>query len=304
MRTGPRSIQALLLRLVSLRPILIVWPMAVLGLGLACIFALSSGEQPSESALVGGPGFASFNIEYFPKDQRQIDGAFELIASLNAEAIGVQEITKPELFREEAHKRLGPNWNFVYQDALGKRRTKLHIGVLYNSETYSLESVRSHFETRIDDRTQTTFEARLRNRANGRAVSMLVIHFKALPAGREQRARQFVGLTTIIQGLHDEGRHVIVMGDFNATDADDRSDLETLSQKTGLFWATRDLSCSAFWERQSDCPTSRLDHVLTWRQPAEVYAKGGCEQGCEKRNSCPLYRKIVSDHCPVVVEFR
>ena len=91
------------------------------------------------------------------------------------------------------------------------------------------------------------------------------------------------------------------MGDFNATDNADRESLEALSS-ANLVWATEELPCSAFWERADDCPTSRLDHIFSWKAPAGVAAKGGCELGCESRNSCPLYRREVSDHCPVLLE--
>lgn len=93
------------------------------------------------------------------------------------------------------------------------------------------------------------------------------------------------------------------MGDFNATEASDRDDLAALARGTGLTWASEPLACSAFWERLDDCPTSRLDHVLTWRDPASVVARGACEEGCDRRDSCPLYRREISDHCPVTVGF-
>src|SRR5215470_15247903 len=60
---------------------------------------------------------ATFNIEDFPKDARQIDGAFAELARLPADIVALQEITDPELFAREAHARLGKTWDFVYTQA-------------------------------------------------------------------------------------------------------------------------------------------------------------------------------------------
>jgi endonuclease/exonuclease/phosphatase family metal-dependent hydrolase len=233
----------------------------------------------------------------------QIREAFALIEELEASAIGLQEITDPELFAREASSRLGKSWKFVHQEVVAStERPKLHIGVLYDASFFRLERATSRKETRIDERTQPTLEVRLRERASGKAVTMLVIHFKALPEGRERRQRQFAGLLSILQDVQSQSNRVVVMGDFNATEAGDRTDLQNLGKLSGMVWATEHLPCSAFWERQDDCPTSRLDHVLTWTQPADVSARGGCEDGCDLRDACPLYHRVVSDHCPVLVE--
>ena len=60
--------------------------------------------------------FATFNIEDFPKDRRQIEGAFREIEALHVGFIAVQEIGKPEVFLREARRRLGGRWDFVHLD--------------------------------------------------------------------------------------------------------------------------------------------------------------------------------------------
>ena len=261
----------------------------------------NSGSLPPEAS--SATRFASFNIEFFPKDQRQVQESFVLIDELGASAIGLQEITDTDRFSVEAKRRLGDTWDFVYQDVVAiKAKPKLHIGVLYNTEVFQLERVGSRDETRIDERTQPTLQVRLLHRATGERVTMLVVHFKALPEGREQRIQQFAGLLRIVRDLQAHGRNLVIMGDFNATDEGDRDSLKYLSDTAGLVWATEELPCSAFWERADDCPTSRLDHIFSWKVPARVVARGGCELGCDTQNSCPLYRREVSDHCPVVLE--
>jgi endonuclease/exonuclease/phosphatase family metal-dependent hydrolase len=267
----------------------------------------STHNEGTSAPAASSTTFASFNIEFFPKDQRQVQESFVLIDELGASAIGLQEITDTDRFAIEAKRRLGDSWDFVFQDVVAihakpKLQLQLHIGVLYDTEVFQLERVGSRNETRIDDRTQPTLQVRLLHRATDKRVTMLVVHFKALPEGRERRVKQFAGLLRIVQDLQARGRNLVIMGDFNATDEADRDSLQDLSRTTGLVWATKELPCSAFWERADDCPTSRLDHIFSWKAPASVVAKGGCELGCESRNSCPLYRREVSDHCPVLLE--
>ncbi|MBS1124908.1 MAG: Endonuclease/Exonuclease/phosphatase family, partial [Deltaproteobacteria bacterium] len=232
----------------------------------------------------------------------QVREAFALIKELDAAAIGLQEITDPARFTSEVRSWLGDTWRFVYQDAkAGESGRKLHIGALYDTRVFELVKVTSRLETRIEDLTQPTLQVDLRERSSGRTVTMLVIHFKALPAGRELRIRQFSGLLSILLDVESRASSVVVMGDFNATEPGDRSDLARISELAGMVWATEALSCSAYWERPDDCPTSRLDHILTWKHPTSVRARGGCEAGCDLQDRCPIYREAVSDHCPVEV---
>ena len=49
---------------------------------------------------------ATFNIEHFPKNARQVERAFDEIAGTGATIIAAQEITAPAVFLEAAPKRL------------------------------------------------------------------------------------------------------------------------------------------------------------------------------------------------------
>jgi endonuclease/exonuclease/phosphatase family metal-dependent hydrolase len=257
--------------------------------------------------------FATFNIENFPKDARQIDGAFAQIAELGASFVAVQEISEPGVFAFEAERRLGAAWEFVHLDtAPWTSRSKLpmrsrttgkshHNGVVFDTRVWTLVSTRSHSETRIGERHKPTFEVRLRPVAGGAIVRVLVVHLKSGGANEDIRERQLRGLAAILaKGESDEP--TILLGDFNATGDRDRNNLAALAAKGRVQWATRDLSCSAFWSRETECPRSRLDHVFTTRRPLRVEAAGACAtHGCEATDSCPVWADHVSDHCPVVV---
>ncbi len=245
--------------------------------------------------------FATFNIEDFPKDRRQIEDVFREIDALGAEFVAVQEIGEPELFLREAHRRLGVRWDFAHVDTrpVGERRRGHHIGVLFDSLKWDLIGTRVHEGTRLDGRHKPVLEVTLRRGST--SVRVLVVHLKYGTEGRAIRARQLTALAEIIRTARRSGERIVVLGDFNATEVADRADLDRLAKDTGLVWASEPLLCTSFWARSDGCPRSRLDHVLTWAPPSSIRAAGACaSEGCDWQASCPVY---VSDHCPVVVNF-
>jgi endonuclease/exonuclease/phosphatase family metal-dependent hydrolase len=246
--------------------------------------------------------FATFNIENFPKDSRQIEGAFREIAALDASFVAVQEIGRPELFLREAKRRLGTQWDFASIDSrpIGERRPGHHIGVLFDRSKWTFAGITVHDGTRLDaGRHKPTVEVRLR--AGGRVLHVLVVHLKATSDGREIRARQHAALIAIVREVKRSGERFIVLGDFNATADGDRVDLARLAAVTRATWATEALACSAYWSRDDGCPRSRLDHILMSFPPGRVRGAGGCASvGCDWQASCPVY---VSDHWWVVVTY-
>jgi len=246
---------------------------------------------------------ATFNIEHFPKDQRQVDGAFAEMATLGAGIIAVQEITDTELFAVTARRRLGADWQFVPEHAPDGVFDH-QLGVLFDRRAYALVGKRLHDGTRLLGRHKATLDVELRDRATGKALHVLVIHFKSGGEHYPTRRRQYAALGTIVAEVQRAGTPVLVLGDFNATGEDDRAELARLASTTRTTWATESLACSAFWDRLNTCPTSRLDHALTTARPVDVRAAGACAtEGCGTQDRCPLYEEHVSDHCPVVVTF-
>lgn len=249
--------------------------------------------------------FATFNIEDFPKDRRQIEAVFEEIEALDASFVAVQEIGEPQIFLHEAQRRLGVRWEFAHVDTRpdGENRRGHHIGVLFDSMKWRLIGNRVHEATRLADRRhKPVLEVRLQS--GELIVRVLVVHLKYGSDGREIRARQLIALTEIVREVQRSGERIVVLGDFNATELADRDDIDRLARATGLVWASEPLACSAFWARNDGCPRSRLDHVLTWAAPNRIRATGACAtDGCEWQASCPVYTQHVSDHCPVVVTF-
>lgn len=247
---------------------------------------------------------ATFNIENFPKHERQISGAFDEIAQLDAAVVAVQEILEPQLFAATARERLGPAWDFVALDTSPRDPPQIvqHLGVLFDRRVFELVATRSHDGTRLDDRYKPTFDVELRATASGEHVRVLVVHLKAGGDSQPIRARQYAALRAIVAEVTRSGAPVILLGDFNATSDADRSELARLAAATDLRWSSEPLTCSAFWALDDSCPRGRLDHVLTTLAATEVRATGGCAiDGCAAQDRCPIYAEQVSDHCPVVI---
>ena len=282
------------------------WLVACAALMLAV--RLCGGGGPDEAARPARPArpgrvrIATFNIEHFPKDARQVTGAFDEITALDADLVAAEEITDVPLFVSTARARLGARWDFVRDP--DRFEDDHHIGVLFDRDAWRLVSSTVHSETCIGRYDLPVLEVRLAPVAGGELVRVLVVHLRPLTRGRPVRAQQLAMLGRIAQGARASGERVVVLGDFNATEYADRDDLATLARTADLQWATEDLACSAFWRRAADCPRSRLDHVLTSERPTRMEARGACAtDGCAWADRCPLWATEVSDHCPVLVDF-
>lgn len=242
---------------------------------------------------------ATFNIENFPRDAQQIDGAFEAIDALDAPVIAVQEITEPATFARAARDRLGDEWRFVADSGGGLQ----HVGVLFDAKRYTLSYARTHDETRTYEGGKPTLEVRLRPRGSGRALRVLVVHLKAGGAYAHVRREQLRQLRPIVEAAVASWDEVVVLGDFNATGDEDRETIARFARATGLTWASEGLRCTSYWNRSDGCRGTALDHVLTRREPEDIRARGPCESiGCDPGDRCPAFHREVSDHCPVTTD--
>jgi len=175
-----------------------------LGLVLAC---LAFHTQPAEVRV------ATFNIENFPRDERQIAGAFEAIEALDAPVVAVQEITEPRVFADEARARLGDDWRFVHAGG----DAPLRVGVLYDGARYSLAWARTRGEASLGGRHRPALEVRLRSREGGRALRVIVVHLKAGGEHAATRREQLRQLEPVLADAAESWDELVILGDFNAT---------------------------------------------------------------------------------------
>jgi len=270
----------------------------LVAIAVGALVARASCRQPKPDRVT----IATFNIEHFPKDARQVEGAFDEIAASRASIVAAQEITDPAVFLAAARRRLAPSWDFVHDHR--RIENHHHVGALFDRRVWRFVSSEVHDDTRLGRLDLPVLEVRLAPVDGGDLVRVLVVHLRSQTAGRPARARQHEVLAKLAAAARGSGERVVVLGDFNATEDGDRGDLAELARAAGLVWATRSLPCTAFWRRDDGCPRSRLDHVLTSEPPTRAIATGGCAtDGCDRQDRCPRFAEQISDHCPVVVEF-
>jgi endonuclease/exonuclease/phosphatase family metal-dependent hydrolase len=239
---------------------------------------------------------ATFNIEYYPKSQAQAERALDVIASLDAPLVAVQEITAPHHLANMARARLGDAWRLAVVDH------RFATGVLFDSRRFAHLSTHTHTSTVVFPAAIPVLEVRFDDVGTGERVRLFVVHWKAGGENFPTRKRQMDAFAPILATARHSGDRIVVLGDFNATGDDDRARIGALAQGASLEWATRAIGCTCFWQRERDCVGSALDHVLTTERVHAVRTAGACAGGCPTTERCPAWRNEVSDHCPVVVD--
>jgi endonuclease/exonuclease/phosphatase family metal-dependent hydrolase len=253
---------------------------------------------------------ATFNIENYPASDRQEQLAFAAIRDTGARVVAVQEITDPTRFRRVLRRTLGTSWSTAF---IALEDRSLHaVGLAFDRRTVRLGWARTDRATVIYPGARPTLEARLytrntRDARNTPALRVFVVHLKAGgdSTSSHTRMRQLDALAPSLAAARADGDDVYVLGDFNTTGDADRAHLARIARTTGLTWASRDLPCTAYWDRDDGCRGSALDHVLAAHPPRDIFAADPCRrEGCAARDTCPTFVHDVSDHCPVVVDLR
>jgi endonuclease/exonuclease/phosphatase family metal-dependent hydrolase len=240
---------------------------------------------------------ATFNIERFPKSDRQVDGAFETIEGLEAGIIAVQEITEPTRFRRAAHRRLTGSWRALFPES----PTEMSPGLLVDASRFRVVDTESHDETVVVDGARPVFEVELQDR-RGASLEVFVVHLQAYPRGLPNRREQYDALRAILRDHDDADRHTVLLGDFNSTEPQDRELLANTAGHTSLRWLSRRTECTGYWKPDESCRSFALDHVLADGLAARALSRGPCESvGCHPGESCPVFHRQVSDHCPLTV---
>lgn len=240
---------------------------------------------------------ATFNIENFPKSERQIDGAFDAIAALEPEVVAVQEIRRPTQFGHEARSRLGAEWHDIWPEESPRH----HVGVMFDSEVFEFLSTETHDGTVVCGGCKPALEVRLRRRGgDGPPLSVVAVHLKAYDEGLDIRRKQYRALRALLGDLARRGDRIALVGDFNSTRPEDRDLIGQLAHTFDLRWTTRRLACTSYWKPDDECLGSTLDHMLVGGAPPTAVGRGPCEHvGCEPGHACPTFVHHISDHCPI-----
>ncbi|MBX3270802.1 MAG: endonuclease/exonuclease/phosphatase family protein [Sandaracinaceae bacterium] len=290
----PRTLIGLALRAAALHRV---------RLALVSLVVVLAALAPAAMIWRGGASdvrVATFNIENFPRDARQVEAAFTAIAALDAPIVAVQEITDLALFADAARVHLGADWRFVHDASENLQR----VGVLYDASRFTVTATHTHPATQLEGRGKPTLEVRL-SRVRGAALRVFVVHLKAGGEHAGVRREQLRRLAPLIEDAVASPDDVVLLGDFNSTGDEDRVSLARFARATRLEWASEALACTSYWDRRDGCRGVALDHVLTRRAPRDTAARGPCESiGCAPGRECPVFHREVSDHCPVTADLR
>jgi endonuclease/exonuclease/phosphatase family metal-dependent hydrolase len=265
---------------------------------------------------------ATFNIECFGGRDRDRGGAkytdddrlLELVRSLDADVMAVQEIESPARL-DRLVGRLGS-----YRVALSRcgGASGMRVGFLYRPERVAFDGIDEFPELDPDGRGRCDRGERPgllgRFRDGDRRFELLAVHLAARADEEHQALRraQWRRALAILARRRAAGAAVGLLGDTNSTGFSDEGSRERqfIDQQlaaAGLELRTRALGCSEYFHERGQLRPSMLDHVaLSPDFPVAGAAalRGYCaEAACRPLGAVPPPRDYaeVSDHCPVVV---
>lgn len=238
----------------------------------------------------------TFNVENYPKHERQRTTVPQAIGKLDTPIIALQEVVDVRRFERDVQAELGNQWAL----AVSSQGPSQKLAVLYDSTRAKLISTHDYPEPILHPSGRPAFEARFE--VDDRTVRVMVLHLKSGGKFYALRAAQWWALLPIIERGMESGEEFMVLGDFNATGWADRATLFGISLWTGAKWLSRGIECSHYWSRADECVTTTLDHALA-SHAGTAKAYGACETvGCANTDRCPTWVDEVSDHCPVVFD--
>lgn len=248
----------------------------------------------------------TWNLEQFPKTGTTARAVSELLGALDADVLGIQEITEPAAF-EALLARL-PAYEGAQVEDPGNF---LRVGLMYRSDRVRLVEMGTLFEgddyafprpplwarlEALDHRGRVTFD-----------FIVVVLHLKAQTdsrsvARRREACRRLEAWVTADSAGADEQDYVLV-GDWNdrlTRNVDDNVFRPFLESPDRYRFLTRPLAEEGV---SSYIPIPGLiDHVMVTTDALFEYGPG-TTRVVEAENLFPTYGRDVSDHRPVVSTF-
>ncbi len=246
----------------------------------------------------GSFDIVTWNIEHFPKTNSTVALTAEIIKSMNADVIAVQEIDSDVTFNQLVAALEG--WSGQLHD-IGTASQ----GFLYkNSEIASVSTMTLLFN---GDNDSYAFPRPLPmitvKHTSGKEVILINVHLKCCGDGEERRQAASEQLKTYIDNnLSDKA--VIVLGDYN----DDITSPSSTNRFQNFIndpddYRFVDMAIAAGASTEWSYPSwpSHLDHVLVTNElfssidDITVLKLATCE---------PTYESNVSDHRPVMLQLK
>ncbi|MEJ2716998.1 MAG: hypothetical protein P8182_07640 [Deltaproteobacteria bacterium] len=238
----------------------------------------------------------------------------DTIRGVDPDIMAVCEILNPKRLKRFAREKLGPTWNAAFAEPGDPQK----VGFLYNgsvvtlldrrvfTELYTKLVPREHSRGCVPARRalRPAFACRFEVKGTSFDFYAVVIHLKAGACGSVRRAQWRI-MEGIVEELAAEEQDILILGDFNEYRRKKR-DFGEFCKITGFTLVTGSIPCTKLFKRKG----VTLDNILA--SPAVIASfvsgsarvGGACAKSCTKNRYWKAYLNRVSDHCPVVAEFR
>ena len=257
----------------------------------------------------------------------------EILISLNADLIGVQEIVKPDVFAEFLKTNL-PDFQFVLSKCGGAHEQ--HLGFIYNKYKIQLLNIQE------DERTMGTVKkvgdvcptegsrpmmvAKFRSMEGKlNLFTAISVHLKSGADGSSigKRQLQYQEIVTALNEIRAKGeKSIMVMGDFNTTEYSASAQgkqnfIQTFAGAQMVDLGKDTVACSNYYfNKETGGPSgelsaSVLDHILATSEmtkqnkvaPAQAQTQCLVHQCMPaKAQDLGVTYEGVSDHCPLTTE--
>lgn len=255
------------------------------------------GKYASCFPLMGDETFdiVTWNIEQFPKSGNTIPLVAEIIQSLNADIIALQEINSASAFN--TLKGLLPGWDGF----IPKQNNSLQVGYLYKTAEISISGTQELF---TDDASSFPRPAYVTTatHVSGKSITLINLHLKCCDDGNSIERRR-----TASQKLKNHidtnlsSASVVVLGDFNEdiTEPEGNGVFNNFKEDSNNYrFANMNIAmCSSENWSYPSWP-SHLDHILITNELFSLVE----DVRTLKVNACESqYYSTVSDHRPVML---
>lgn len=276
------------------------------GSGAATQTSAASGGAGSSTGQGGSPpsglSILAWNLEQFPLTASAPALVEEVLAELQPDVVGVEEIEDDAAFFAMADTLPGYQ-AIIADDPFNYTR----VGMLYREDAVTVDAVETLF---LDDSyafPRPPLKAHLTVQATGFDFDFVVIHLKAqIDAASE--ARRLAGCNALdswIQKRLADGLEgdIVLAGDYNdkITDAPDHNVFEVfLAAPEQYRFLTQEVVDD---DDYSYIPfTSLIDHVLVTTSVLAAYGNGST-QAVHLESTVAGYESSVSDHRPILTRF-
>jgi exonuclease III len=255
---------------------------------------------------VDGFRVASWNLEAFPLAPSTIDRVVPLVEAERFDLIGVQEITDPEPFEALADALEG------YAHVVSFDRGFIRVGFLYRPDRVEVTDIDRLFTADNWAFPRAPLKANIRVfDETGETVFdfiFVVVHLKA-QIDAESRSRRALAMERLEAWMSEQlatgdEQDIVVVGDFNdaLTDAPAENVFAPVLDRPEQY---RFLSMEAEHRGEYSYIPFRvmIDHVLVTTDALDEYGAGATYAWAidEEDNA---YRREISDHRPVIADFR